>query len=67
MADGKTKNIVTISDTPHVHKVHYVGERLVVVIDDEIARSLGIDDCTWLNQVALNGDLLLRIMKHTGD
>jgi hypothetical protein len=67
MSEEKTNKVLASNSRSHLHKVHNIGGRLVVVIDDALASSLAIDDSTWLDEGVFNGDLLLRITRQMGD
>jgi hypothetical protein len=48
-------------------KAHYVGNSVVVTIDPQIVKKVGVDDMTFFEQEVIDGGIVLRVRKFSAD
>lgn len=48
-----------------IKKAHYVGSSVVITIDPNIVKKIGIDDATFFSQELVDGNIMLKVRKLT--
>jgi hypothetical protein len=48
-----------------IKKPHYVGSSVVITIDPNIVKKIGIDDATFFSQELVDGNIMLKVQKLT--
>ena len=53
--------------TTALRKAHYVGSSVVVTLDPNIVRKIGVDDMTFFEQEVIDGGIALRVRKFSAN
>jgi hypothetical protein len=46
-----------------LRKAHYVGSSVVITIDPNIVKTIGIDDATFFSEELIDGGIVLKVRK----
>ncbi len=64
---NKSSNDIGFSSKGYLKKVHRIGDRTLIVIDESLVNLLSIEEDSWLEQQAIENGILMKIHYFNGN